>query len=599
MVLILIILQITGGGFLNYNPPEILGAGGPDAYGYRWIDSDTTGGPIYNWIDISGIGTEVTGLGDDNVVGFFPIGFDFPYYWYTVNSFYVGSNGYIAFGDNTLEAAPFPQIPNTARPNNFLAPFMSDLDFSAGSPSCYYWTNAAQDTFIIAYHDVQFWASGSSLNTFEIILTKADSAITFQYHTQQGLPSGGWSDGLSVGIENIAGNIGLQYNHDQQPPVNAIHSDLAVYFYPPDSTTYEAHDISVVKIMNDISGGFFVYNGDPVDFWGAIMNTGNQTESGFDVYCEIKNASSQVVFSDTIAIISISPNEIDSLVFSPAWSTTTDGLYSMKVKSLLTDMVPENDSIFVEFRVITYPAELLYDIGYAHTGMAWNGPNSGYGTKFIPPKYPVKINTVRFNVNSTTSSPNITVQIMDDDGPNGDPGTILYETVVLVTAPIWYDIDVSSQNIQITSGGFYVGCISDQASDPYFGMDTLFPSGRQTWEFTGVWAPYRDKETDDVLIHAVVELGTGVEETELVITDDIMNITASPNPFSKVTAVTVAPSCKKMAIYDASGRLVRNLEVKDRIASWDGCNNVGQKMSQGIYFVISDSDQIIKLVFVK
>jgi len=599
MVLILIILQITGGGFLNYNPPEILGAGGPDAYGYRWIDSDTTGGPTYNWIDISGIGTEVTGLGDDNVVGFFPIGFDFPYYWYTVNTFYVGSNGYIAFGDNTLEAAPFPQIPNTARPNNFLAPFMSDLDFSAGSPSCYYWTNAAQDTFIIAYHDVQFWASGSSLNTFEIILTKADSAITFQYHTQQGLPSGGWSDGLSVGIENIAGNIGLQYNHDQQPPVNAIHSDLAVYFYPPDSTTYEAHDISVVKIMNDISGGFFVYNGDPVDFWGAIMNTGNQTESGFDVYCEIKNASSQVVFSDTIAIISISPNEIDSLVFSPVWSTTTDGLYSMKVKSLLTDMVPENDSIFVEFRVITYPAELLYDIGYAHTGMAWNGPNSGYGAKFIPPKYPVKINTARFNVNSTTSSPNITVQIMDDDGPNGDPGTILYETVVLVTAPIWYDIDVSSQNIQITSGGFYVGCISDQASDPYFGMDTLFPSGRQTWEFTGVWAPYRDKETDDVLIHAVVELGTGVEETELVITDDIMNITASPNPFSKVTAVTVAPSCKKMTIYDASGRLVRNLEVKDRIASWDGCNNVGKKMSQGIYFAISDSDQIIKLVFVK
>jgi hypothetical protein len=188
---------------------------------------------------------------------------------------------------------------------------------------------------------------------------------------------------------------------------------------------------------------------------------------------------------------------------------------------------------------------------------------------------------------------------MDDDGPNGDPGTILYETVVLVTAPIWYDIDVSSQNIQITSGGFYVGCISDQASDPYFGMDTLFPSGRQTWEFTGVWAPYRDKETDDVLIHAVVELGTGVEETELVTTDDIINIKASPNPFSKVTAVTVAPSCKKMAIYDASGRLIRNLEVKDRIAFWDGCNNVGKKMSQGIYFAISDSDQIIKLVFVK
>ncbi|MEO0102427.1 MAG: hypothetical protein ABIK81_01850, partial [candidate division WOR-3 bacterium] len=65
----------------------ILGVGGPDAYGYRWIDSDTTapGAPVYNWIDITGIGDTIRGLADDNVLGPFPIGFDFPYYWYTVN----------------------------------------------------------------------------------------------------------------------------------------------------------------------------------------------------------------------------------------------------------------------------------------------------------------------------------------------------------------------------------------------------------------------------------------------------------------------------------------------------------------------------------
>jgi hypothetical protein len=181
MALILMLLQITGSGMTYQAPPTILGTGGPDAYGYEWIDSDTTGGPTYNWIDISGIGTEVTGLADDNVVGSFSIGFDFPYYWYTVNSFYVGSNGYIAFGDNTLEAAPFPHIPVTAKPNNMLAAFMSDLDFTVGTPHCYYWTNAALDTFIIAYHDVRFWNSPTSNNTFEIILTRADSSITYQY----------------------------------------------------------------------------------------------------------------------------------------------------------------------------------------------------------------------------------------------------------------------------------------------------------------------------------------------------------------------------------------------------------------------------------
>ncbi len=599
MAIVLIILQITGSPFLQNVPTTVLGTGGPDAYGYRWIDSDTAGGPTYNWIDISGIGTQITGLADDNVVGPFPIGFDFPYYWYTVNSFFVGSNGYIAFGDNTLEAAPFPTIPNPAKPNNLLAALMSDLDFTAGSPSAYYWTNNAQDTCIIAYYNVQFWNVSSSLNTFEIILSRPDSSITFQYYTQQGVPYGGWSGALTVGIENIAGNVGLQYNHDQQPSNNAIHDSLAVLFYPPDTTSYQVHDMSVSKVMNDISGGFFVYNGDPVDFWALIKNTGNQVESGFDVFCEVRNASNQVVFSDTVNISSINPNETDSLVFSPTWSTTTDGVYSIKVKSLLSgDMVPSNDSIFVEFRVVTYPAELQYDIGYAHTGYAWNGPNSGYGAKFVPPRYPAKLLTARFNVNSTTSNPNVTVQIIDDDGPNGDPGTILYQVVQPVSAAQWYDIDVSSQDIIISSGAFYIGCISDQASDPYFGMDTLFPSGRQSWEYTGSWAPYRDKETQDVLIRAVVELATGVEELNLnpVNSSDIVAI---PNPFNKMTAITTPYYTREISIFDVTGRLVRNLKVKNGTAYWDGKNDKGVRLSPGIYFGLVNNSTMLKLILVK
>ncbi|OYD17434.1 hypothetical protein CH333_00975, partial [candidate division WOR-3 bacterium JGI_Cruoil_03_44_89] len=69
--------------------------GGPDYYGYTWIDSDEIGGPVYNWIDITGIGTEMADLGDDEIRGPFPIGFDFPYYWYTVNEFYFSTNGAI------------------------------------------------------------------------------------------------------------------------------------------------------------------------------------------------------------------------------------------------------------------------------------------------------------------------------------------------------------------------------------------------------------------------------------------------------------------------------------------------------------------------
>ncbi|MGB7055329.1 MAG: hypothetical protein WBE28_08420 [bacterium] len=602
MALVLLVLQITGSGFVAPDSPVILGAGGPDAYGYRWIDSDTTAGgaPTYNWIDISTIGTQITGLGDDNVVGPFLVGSDFPYYWYTVNSFFVGSNGYIAFGDNFLEAAPFPTIPSTVRPNNVLAPFMSDLDFSAGTPACYYWTNAAQDTFIVAYYDVSFWNSPASLNTFEIILTRADSSITFQYHTQQGTPSGGYTDGLTVGIENIAGDIGLQYNHDQSPTYNAIHNDLAILFYPPDSTTYDVHDIGIVKIMNDCSGGFFLYNGASVDFWGQIKNMGNQPESGFDVYCEVRNAANQVVFTDTMSISSLNPAATDSLVFAPGWSTTTDGLYRMKVKSMLSDMVPGNDSLMLEFRVVTYPAELQYDGGIAHTGFAWNGDNSGYGARFVPPVYPTKINTARFNVNSLgTAVPTVTVQILDDDGPGGTPGTVLYQTTQIVSvAPAWYDISTAAQNIVINDGAFFIGCITNTVSSPYFGMDTMPLSGRQTWEYTGVWAPYRENETHDVLIRAVVDFGTGVEEYELLPGDGSARIFAVPNPFEMITAISVPPNSRTVHIFDAAGRRVRTLNVQDGQVYWDGTNDAQHKVSGGIYFGMAD-DKMVKLILLK
>ncbi|MEO0075681.1 MAG: hypothetical protein ABIK31_06200, partial [candidate division WOR-3 bacterium] len=139
------------------------GGGGPDAYGYRYIDNDTVAPnvPVYDWKDISTVGTRVLGLMDDNVVGPFPIGFNFPYYWYRVNSFYVSSNGYISFSDNFNGSSPFSNVPNPARPNDVVAPLMSDLDFSSVSPNdtarCFYWTNATLDTCIISYINVRWW----------------------------------------------------------------------------------------------------------------------------------------------------------------------------------------------------------------------------------------------------------------------------------------------------------------------------------------------------------------------------------------------------------------------------------------------------------
>ena len=136
--------------------------GGPDSFGYIWLDSNDPGGPTYNWIDIkvkTGA-TQVKLLSDDNTKGPFSIPFNFHYYWYDVKQFWVGSNGYVIFNNGQM-SHPFPAIPSSAQPNDYLAVMESDLNFDgANNPGeCYYWFNAAKDTLIVSWLNAPFYDS--------------------------------------------------------------------------------------------------------------------------------------------------------------------------------------------------------------------------------------------------------------------------------------------------------------------------------------------------------------------------------------------------------------------------------------------------------
>jgi hypothetical protein len=594
MQILLVLFQIFNSGGIAA-PPSITGAGGPDVYGYRWIDSDTIGGPTYNWIEIKGVGTQVTGLADDNVVGPFSVGFDFPYYWYTVNSFFIGSNGYIAFGDNGMEAHPFQTLPSATAPNNMLAILLSDIDFTPGG-TAWIWHNAALDTFVFEVDSVQFWGAPTSLNTFEIILTRADSALTYQYKVQNGTPGGG-TDFLTVGLENISGTVGLQYLHDASPAGNTLHASLAIRYYPPATTSYQVHDIAVWNVMSSNSGGFFVYNADTANLWARIKNTGNQSESNFNVYCQVRNSSNAVVFADTVNVASLAPGAIDSLAFTPGWTPTANGQYTVKVKSLLSgDMTHSNDSILVESRVVTYPAVLAWDKGTYETSMYWNGANSGWGNYFIPPVYPVRITQGRIHFGAAAGG-GLQFRVLDDDGANGMPGTVLFDSLTNPADTGWLSVNLTNHNFIISSGGFYIGGISQQVADPSFSMDTIPPFSKQGWEFTGSWAPHRDNARMDIGIRAAVELWTGtVSETNPPVRGPEEVIIAHPNPFRRVTNITPAQGIRSIAIYDALGRLVCELPVKKGIAQWNGRDRAGNQVNPGVYFGLTGQNGMLKLI---
>ena len=167
----------------------------PDSFGYTYVDNDGGGSPVYRWVDITSVGVRVTGLGDDNSVGPFQFGFQFPYYWYTVNHIQsLGSNAYLSFSQSGANfAQPFCGIPSDTLPTDCVAVLAGDLDFTDSSltrpRSCWFWTNNV-DSAVVSWINVSEFSNGHGLrdstHTCQVIICARDSSLTFQYGENHG-----------------------------------------------------------------------------------------------------------------------------------------------------------------------------------------------------------------------------------------------------------------------------------------------------------------------------------------------------------------------------------------------------------------------------
>ncbi len=204
------------------------GAGGPNGFGYVWIDSDEAGGPTYNWIDVSSVGANITsGLQDDNYVGPLPIGFDFTYYGNTYSQFYLGSNGIIGFSPDSMKARLRTPLPDTAAPNDILAWLWDDLDITnANNPGgqVYYYSDGSR--LVIQFDNYpEYKGDPGDVVTAEVILN-LDGSIEYQY---QSFGAGFDVLNCTVGMENADGTDGLQVAY----LTPYLHGNLAIHYYMP------------------------------------------------------------------------------------------------------------------------------------------------------------------------------------------------------------------------------------------------------------------------------------------------------------------------------------------------------------------------------
>ncbi|HIH86500.1 MAG TPA: CehA/McbA family metallohydrolase, partial [Methanosarcinales archaeon] len=214
-------------------------SGGPDDFGYTFIDSNAPEGPTYDWIEISGTGTEVLPDSDDSWVEDIGLGFFFNYYGTDYSQLAISNNGLLFSGGTTRQYVNEP-ITQTPGIHGFVAPFWDDL-VTWGAGTIYYQTlgTAPNRMFVVEWYDNKHYSNSDSGVTFEAILYEGSNNILFQYKDVEfgnvyGAVSGDnppYDNGGSatVGIEGPAGDDGIQYSFNEQ----IIDPGLAILFKFP------------------------------------------------------------------------------------------------------------------------------------------------------------------------------------------------------------------------------------------------------------------------------------------------------------------------------------------------------------------------------
>lgn len=476
---------------------------GPDQFGYRAKDANEPDGPDFAWIDITESGTLVTGLEDDNTVGPFNAGWDFRYYWYDVSQFWIGSNGYIKFQSVGQLAQPFPTFPNTATPNDVIGAYIGDWLFDDGETSeCYWWTNNA-DTLIVSWVDVTAWVQGGSLGNhdFQMILSGADSSITLQY----GVSTTGdvSNNDVAIGIENVTGQLGISCYDGTYPPNN-----YAIKFYYPDVITFQVHDLGMAGVQNSLSEGVFLLTGDPLDGFLRVGNTGNQNETAFTANYSVRQVNNTLITQANYTGTPINAGATQDATFPAIWTPASDGLFRLVGTVTLTgDLFAGNNSLRTELHAVTLPGELLYDDGTGEQDWSWAGGEGGMAMEFEPPTYPCEVISARVWVNTADV---FELQIMDDDGQDGSPGTVIWsEQVTAPTANAWNSVTVPAGDVIVEDGTFFVAWATAGGSTASFGVDTTSAQGisRRSWESAGGgWAENRLLNTADVMLRATIRV---------------------------------------------------------------------------------------------
>ena len=538
---------------------------GTDAFGYAFATNLAANNPaVYEWIDISATGTRVAGLGDDNVVGPLPLGIDFKFYWNTYNTVNLGSNGYLMFGESALIAqgsAGMPNIPlQTDGKGNFIAPMLADLTFVSSAdgsplPGAKVLYQTVGNKFVITFDSVRFWngnapvpEEASGLNTFQVVLDASSNNIQVNYKSCTGPAFTGSTGVVTMGMENITGQLGLRWRRLTASNFNTLGlpaANSATIVRYPAASTYTFVDVQAQAAFYPDNKGGVAFTSVPKNIEAYVRNAGTvKISTPCTVRALVSDYNDNAIYNQSVILDSLAQGELKLVTFpEPLAPGDTAGGFKIRLSTSMSgDQYANNNQVFTKLIVL--------DSTQGSVNLKFTSPNPGTitdsrqstgGMIFDAPYQPMVVSHITadlvwpdpdgwasVNIPGVQDSlTNTRIEVYLGDGPGGSRGSLI-DSFTIASDTAWA-AEVIGEEFS-TSGTLlnkiirfkhklpvpywwesnhriYIGAIHNQKTGfvwnaPYSEVyKTGFPASGRCLEITaGVWGENRGKDSIDIAL---------------------------------------------------------------------------------------------------
>jgi hypothetical protein len=182
-------------------------------YAYDDVDAGYPAHPTYNWIEIDGVGTQLSYTQNDVVLAEnLPSGFGpFKFYGQRFSQISISADGWICPGTYTTTNFTNEPIPGSGTPPGMICGNWDDLEPSPdGTGYIYMYGDTTNHRLVVEWDNVAYYGS-STTDKFEIVFydttvttPSGDNEIVVQYMTANGYTSS------TLGIEDPTQAIGIQ-----------------------------------------------------------------------------------------------------------------------------------------------------------------------------------------------------------------------------------------------------------------------------------------------------------------------------------------------------------------------------------------------------